>query len=60
MQRVIKGMAVVICVGVLMACSKAEDPDDHVFNEQTRALDKARDVENTLRAAEQTRRQQID
>jgi len=60
MPRIIQGIILLACLGLLVACSKAEDPDDHVFNEQTRSLEKARDVENTLRAAEQSRRQSID
>lgn len=60
MQRNIKGLVFFICLMSLAACSKSDDPDDHVFNTQTGALDKAKNVENTLRDADQTRRQNLD
>lgn len=49
-----------LCWWAMVGCSETDDPDDHVLSTQTRALDEAREVENTLNAADQTRRRQID
>ena len=63
----------ILCVAVLLlgACGQSNDPepanptgsrvpDDNVFKDQVRALEKAEDVQKTLDAAEAQRRQVME
>lgn len=62
-----------LCVSVLLLSSCGQQsnpetanptnsrvPDDNVFKDQVRALEKAEDVQNTLDAAEAQRRQMVE
>ncbi len=64
-------IGLVICILALSSCSKQDEatadtatasrvPDDNVFKDQVRALEKAEDVQNTLNEAAARQREAIE
>jgi hypothetical protein len=69
MVKSIRWAILILCCSVLCACATPEDQTDtpqtprqkqtHIFNDQTQALDKAKNLSRTLHQGENARQRQF-
>ena len=61
-MKVLRLFYLMLLTTALVACSSSQDPEntEHFASSQQRALEKAKNVENVLREADEKKRQELE